>query len=228
MTAQARDGEGHLGVSVASVKTNLVHFYTERIAAYGPTHEAVDWNSAASQELRFDQVLKVCDSSRAYSVIDYGSGYGALARYLARRGDRFIYQGLDMTPAMVEEARVALADLPDVSFVTDRDDLKPADYAVASGIFNIKLDASHQDWQEYVTETLPELADFATRGFAFNLLTSYSDPPKMRSDLYYADPCFYFDYCKRHFSRNVALLHDYGLYEFTIIVRLDRVAAGAV
>jgi len=41
----------------------------------------------------------------------------------------------------------------------------------------------------------------------------------MREDLYYADPCFIFDYCKRNFSRNVALLHDYELYEFTIIVR---------
>ena len=30
---------------------------------------------------------------------------------------------------------------------------------------------------------------------------------------------FFFDFCKRNFSRNVALLHDYGLYDFTIIVR---------
>jgi hypothetical protein len=30
-----------------------------------------------------------------------------------------------------------------------------------------------------------------------------------------------FDICKRKFSRNVALLHDYGLYEFTILVRKD-------
>jgi hypothetical protein len=25
--------------------------------------------------------------------------------------------------------------------------------------------------------------------------------------------------CKRRFSRNVALLHDYDLYEFTVLVR---------
>jgi hypothetical protein len=41
----------------------------------------------------------------------------------------------------------------------------------------------------------------------------------MRADLYYADPAQVFDYCKRRFSPNVALLHDYGLYEFTILVR---------
>ena len=41
----------------------------------------------------------------------------------------------------------------------------------------------------------------------------------MRSDLFYSDPCNLFDICKRKYSRNVALLHDYGLHEFTIIVR---------
>jgi hypothetical protein len=51
------------------------------------------------------------------------------------------------------------------------------------------------------------------------MLTSYSDPDRMRSDLYYGDPCLFFDHCKRTYSKQVALLHDYGLYEFTVIVR---------
>jgi hypothetical protein len=42
----------------------------------------------------------------------------------------------------------------------------------------------------------------------------------MRDHLYYADPGEFFEICKRVYSRNVALLHDYGLYEFTILVRL--------
>ena len=41
----------------------------------------------------------------------------------------------------------------------------------------------------------------------------------MRPDLYYADPGLFFDDCKRRFSRNVAILHDYDLYDFTVIVR---------
>ena len=45
------------------------------------------------------------------------------------------------------------------------------------------------------------------------------DPERMVSRLHYADPLELFDYCKRNFSAAVALLHDYGLYEFTIIVR---------
>ena len=45
---------------------------------------------------------------------------------------------------------------------------------------------------------------------------------RMLADLYYADPCALFDHCKTKYSRNVALLHDYGLYEFTLIVRKER------
>jgi hypothetical protein len=53
------------------------------------------------------------------------------------------------------------------------------------------------------------------------MLTSYSDSGRMarRPDLYFADPLFYFDYCKRNFSPDIALLHDYGLYDFTVLVR---------
>ena len=53
------------------------------------------------------------------------------------------------------------------------------------------------------------------------MLTRYSDEEyiEKRPELYYGDPCFFFDYCKKHFSRNVALLHDYEIYDFTILVR---------
>jgi hypothetical protein len=52
------------------------------------------------------------------------------------------------------------------------------------------------------------------------MLTIYSDQEKMRPDLYYGDPSWFFDHCKRRFSRNVALLHDYELYDWTMAVKL--------
>jgi hypothetical protein len=94
-----------------------------------------------------------------------------------------------------------------------------ADYGVASGIFNVRLGRSDAEWRAYVEATLDALDRTSRLGFAFNCLTSYSDAEKMRDYLYYADPCALFDLCKRRYSRNVALLHDYGLYEFTVLVR---------
>jgi hypothetical protein len=95
-----------------------------------------------------------------------------------------------------------------------------SDYTVASGIFNVKMGYPDDKWlDEYVVPTINSMNDKSSHGFAFNLLTSYSDAEKMEDYLFYADPCFLFDYCKRNFSRNVALLHDYELYEFTMVVR---------
>ena len=85
--------------------------------------------------------------------------------------------------------------------------------------FLVKLTTPVPEWEAYVIRTLDRLAELGTQGFAFNALTSYSDPDRMRPDLYYPDPCRLFDHCKRRHSRHVALLHDYGLYEFTILVR---------
>ncbi len=70
-----------------------------------------------------------------------------------------------------------------------------------------------------MTGELHKMNRLSARGFSVNFLTKYSDADHMRPHLYYADPCYLFDYCKRNFSRNVALLHDYEVYDFTLIVR---------
>jgi hypothetical protein len=123
---------------------------------------------------------------------------------------------------MLEHARQTYGDRTRVVFAEREDELEPADFTVASGIFNVRLDVRDEEWRVYIEATLETLADLSTRGFAFNMLTSYSDPDRMRPELYYGDPGWFFDLCKRRYSRNVALLHDYGLYEFTMIVRLGE------
>jgi hypothetical protein len=60
---------------------------------------------------------------------------------------------------------------------------------------------------------------WSRKGFAFNVLTKYSDRQHMKKHLYYADPAFLFDYCKKNFSKYVAVRHDYPLFEFTVHVK---------
>ena len=120
---------------------------------------------------------------------------------------------------MIQAAKQRYQNKPQARFVLSSEPDKIADYGVASGIFNVRLGRSDNEWQAYLETTLDILNRTSRLGFAFNCLTSYSDSDKMRDYLYYADPCILFDLCKRRYSRNVALLHDYGLYEFTILVR---------
>jgi SAM-dependent methyltransferase len=200
-------------------------YYSGKIAEHGPTPRGVDWNDQASQEVRFEQLLNLCDLETPFTINDYGCGYGALALYLAERGIRFRYTGFDISERMLEQARDLLDGVDECRFVTEDEQLETVDYTVASGIFNVRLDAADDAWERHVFATLERLDQLSTRGLAFNMLTSYSDPERMRPDLYYADPREMFDHCKRTFSRWVALLHDYGLYEFTILVRKE-VASG--
>ena len=198
-------------------------YYTGRFAEHGATARGVDWNSEESQELRFAQLLKVADGADStFGLNDFGCGYGALVDYLARNGYDVRYRGFDVSAAMLQYARRSHEDPPRVVFMDREDELEPTDFTVASGIFNVRLDVPDDRWRTYVETTLEKLAGLSRGGFAFNMLTSYSDADKMRPDLYYGDPSWFFELCKRRYSRNVALLHDYGLYEFTMIVRLGE------
>ena len=105
--------------------------------------------------------------------------------------------------------------------VDNLENIEKADYSVASGIFSVKMEHNESEWLSYILATLEQMNEKSIRGFSFNMLTKYSDKEYMKDNLYYADPLFIFDYCKRNFSKQVALLHDYGLYEFTILVKKD-------
>lgn len=197
-------------------------YYTRTIADHGPTPRGVDWNTHEGQLLRFDQLLKLCDRQGDACLLDLGCGYGALLDHLRGGGHPIRYLGLDLSEAMIREARALHPDEPPATFDVGSETDRPVDYVVASGIFNVKQQTPDAIWADYILETLEAMARMASRGFAFNLLTSYSDPLRRRPDLHYADPCRLFDHCKRRFSSQVSLLHDYGLWEFTILVRKDR------
>jgi cyclopropane fatty-acyl-phospholipid synthase-like methyltransferase len=189
------------------------------LAEHGETPRGVDWNGEESQALRFEQLCKIVDTSNQFSINDLGCGYGALYDFLSNEYEGFSYSGIDVSESMVQAAEQRYKNESKARFVASNEPYINADYGVASGIFNVRLGRSDDEWRSYLETTLDILNRTSRLGFAFNCLTSYSDADKMRNYLYYADPCVLFDLCKRRYSRNVALLHDYGLYEFTILVR---------
>jgi SAM-dependent methyltransferase len=207
--------------SAAAIHETVARYYSEKLREHGPTPRGVDWNSAESQRLRFAALLRLVDGDidGAFSINDYGCGYGALADYLVAMDRPFTYRGFDISRAMIDTARARHAGNTRCVFTSEAEVLAPADYTVASGIFNVKLRHDDEEWRAYVWETIERLAALSQRGFAFNMLSTYSDVDKRRADLHYADPLDMFDRCKRQLSPQVALLHDYGLYEFTVLVR---------
>lgn len=203
------------------VLREVADYYRGTLRRYGATSRGVDWNSEASQQLRFEQLLRVIRDDCPFSINDYGCGYGALAERLLAAAARFSYCGFDVAEEMVAAARERLGGYDNCHFVSDAADMPVADYTVASGIFNVRLSTPDDEWLAYLQNVLDDLARLSRRAFSFNALTSYNDPERRRDTLFYADPRVLFDHCVSRFSRRVALLHDYPLYEFTIVVRLE-------
>ena len=208
-----------MGSKIADLLADVAGYYSAKLAEHGQTARGVDWNGEASQILRFEQLTRIIDPSGYFSLNDLGCGYGALLDYLQSRHQDFEYNGYDVSDVMVRAAQSRHAPQRNARFVVAAIPSETADYGIASGIFNVRLSRSQAEWSAYVAETLDKLHRTSRRGFAFNCLTSYSDAHRMKDELFYADPCLLFDLCKRCYAKDVALLHDYGLYEFTILVR---------
>jgi SAM-dependent methyltransferase len=202
-----------------AILSQIDAFFTAKVREHGPGHLGMDWKSQESQYLRFEQLVRLFDGEDDFSIIDYGCGAGALLDYLAGRKVKVRYTGFDISGAMISEAIRLHPATSNCSFTTQANELPKADYAVASGIFNMKQQTPDDQWRAFMEQTVDEMNRLSCRGFAFNVLTLYSDVDKRRPDLYYADPLYWFDLCKRRYSSRVALLHDYPAWEFTIMVR---------
>lgn len=199
-------------------------YYSEKIMRHGATASGVDWKDERSQEIRFEQLARVMENDEECSCVDIGCGYGAFAHFLRKRGWRGFYEGVDISKPMIAASQERLREDKKIRLTIGQEPAEPADFVVASGIFNVRIDASTQEWEQYVLQTIDGLVKMARRGVAFNFLTSWSDAPLMRPDLYYAPPERILEYCASRHSRWIELSQDYGLFEFTVRMRLDRAA----
>lgn len=200
--------------------SEVAGYYSEKLSTFGDTPRGVDWNSEVGQVLRFDQLCKVIDWQKSsFSLTDLGCGYGALFDYLSKKQAQCTYLGVDVSKEMIIAAQSRIEESSSTRFISASEPDIVNDYGVASGIFNVRLNRADAEWYDYLVSTLDVLNRTSRLGFSFNCLTDYSDKDKKRDYLYYADPCLLFDLCKRRYSRQVALLHDYDLYEFTILVK---------
>lgn len=189
--------------------------YEKSLAEHGATPPGVGWRDDASHALRFEQLAQLIEPGTPATINDLGCGYGAFLDFLGERGVAVAhFRGFDISERMLGEAK---RRHPSAQWILGSRLDAEADYSFASGIFNVRLAESDADWRAHVEATLDDLARCSRRGFAFNSLTTHVD--YREPHLFYGDPCAFFDLCMRRYSRKVALLHDYPLYEWTLLVR---------
>jgi SAM-dependent methyltransferase len=128
LTPQSDSAAAHLGVCpvipaeadiLRPVHARIEAYYADKISRHGAGPRGVDWTCTATQELRFVQLLKLCDFSRPFLLNDVGCGYGALVGFVARRHPEadIDYLGIDLSPAMISRARRRHRDAQGCRFV---------------------------------------------------------------------------------------------------------------
>lgn len=194
--------------------------YTSNLREKGLVSSAVGWNTRESQILRFEKLTSIIhEKARPISINDYGCGYGAHLAYLMQECGISVdtYFGYDLSEDMIAAAKSELKwYCGNLSLLQSPEIKTEADYTFVSGTFNVRFEVDEKAWQSFIESKLIQIDYFTRRGFAFNLLSSYVDWKE--DHLFYGDPCYWFDFCKRKFSKKVSLIHDYPLYEWTILV----------
>jgi SAM-dependent methyltransferase len=204
--------------SIPKTLDGIRDLYEGNLATHGTTSKSVGWRDEASQQLRFERLVRVIDrDAGAFTVNDWGCGYGAMFAYLDGAFGTALahYTGYDISEEMLAAAK-RRCDGVRATFINAAEVTAEADYAFVSGTFNVKMAASDADWDAYVKRQLETMYTKSRRGLAFNLLTSYVD--WKQDNLFYADPGHFVDFCTRRLSRYVTLVHDYQLFEWTILV----------
>ena len=69
-------------MNMDETQQKLNEYFSEKLKTFGATSKGVDYNGPEAQERRFEQLAKVIHPSQPFTMIDYGSGYGALFDFL--------------------------------------------------------------------------------------------------------------------------------------------------
>jgi SAM-dependent methyltransferase len=155
-------------------RDRIVKRHKHSIWMHGHSPKALYWENRQVQELRFD-ILLTCGIQNGDSVLDVGCGFADLAKYLKDHGLEIDYTGIDLSPDMIEKAKLNDASLN--LFCGDFFDFNPTeksyDWILLSGALNEPL----KDNGEYLKKILPKLFQTCRKGLAFNLLNGDFDWP---------------------------------------------------
>src|SRR3954452_3846867 len=184
--------------SLTLIQRRIADYYTVTVQQFGSTPRGVDWTCQATQEVRFVQLLKLCDFTAPVSLNDLGCGYGALAGFVARHypAAELDYLGVDLSPSMIRRARARCRGAGRRFLVGDRPD-RIADYTVASGIMNVRLETEPAVWDQFVAHSLAVMRASSRRGFAVNFLTAHGDAAP---GLYRTAPEKWVAFCEQAFG----------------------------
>jgi len=207
-------------------REKIASYFEGLFGKHGDSYLSLDWNSKASQELRyavFMEMIGYADKIKDISVLDVGCGLGHFYDYLKNNGligeFGIRYSGIDISEVLIDAARKKKhgIDFKVVDLLQDRYDEKH-DYVMASGIFNIRMECL-ESHKECALRTISRMFNLARVGMAVNFICrdmayGTDDDPEASKYVYYS-PEEMIAFCKT-LSKKYILRHDYHPGDFTV------------
>ena len=191
--------------------------YEARLDCERPNYDILDWASPEAQRCRFDvfrRVLEQCSLASGFSVLDVGCGMTDLASYLDGSCLSATYIGVDITYALLAEARrrspgrcVLQADV----FAAPPFAPGAVDVCYCSGVFNLNLGNN----EAFALQALPRLARLSRSVAVANFLHCRTSDPYPHC--YYFDPDRIVSAMEREGLR-VNVIDDYLENDFTVVL----------
>lgn len=128
------------------IKKKILDHYEPRVHPEKESFEILDWGSRDEQHLRFkilsDIIRETFGNTDNLSLLDIGCGTADLHAYLEEQEIHLNYTGVDITPAIVEEAqrrRPKTTIIQGDIFSENLFENQRFDISFCSGIFNLNL-----------------------------------------------------------------------------------------
>lgn len=197
---------------------NILAHYEACLEKHGDSHLGMDWPNKQDAEMRYRVMLEVIkeDLSEKVSMLDFGCGASHLYEHmLTSNVDNIEYSGLDLSKKAISLSR---RKFPSVSYycldILQQHELLPGfDYIVMNGVFTEKRDLTFDEMFMYFKDVLRRVFNKASRGIAFNVMSSHVDWE--RDDLFHLPLDAMAAFLTEELTRDFIIRNDYGLFEYT-------------
>ena len=167
----------------------ISNFYDERCRIAEHSWQAACWGSEEDQYGRF--IVSSTYLSRNSSVLDVGCGQGDLYRFGKSREFNWDYKGLDISPLMIEAAKIKFGQARFSCGDLLNSNLERHDHVVALGTFSLKQENPY----EYLEKSLSRCYDLCDKSAFATILIKGAEfvDEGPESMLFYYEPQIIFE-----------------------------------
>ena len=193
------------------------------IAAHGNGAAALCDGKGGRGDVRFPILAGPAIANPDSSVLDVGCGYGDLRSFLREQGWQGKYMGIDIVPALLQEARIRHpdAEFRELDGSAGLGGLPPHDFVIASGLMNLELPGGGNE--AHIRNFMACMFQHARVAVSIDFMSSMVD--FKHPDAWHTDPAWALQSAFT-LTRRVVLRADYMPYEFCLIMYKDASISG--